>query len=346
MLTLQERIYVIQCYGLGETSIPEVIRLFHIKFPNTVLLQSTVSRLVQKFVSTGSVHNLKKKKNIFDENDAATLMALDSLEENHTMSLRKRSAATGISKTHLQRIYKSNNVRPYKAKFLHTLEEGDEARRLEFCLTLGEKILEHPNIHKFIVFSDESIFTTNGIPSSQNCRYWDTSNPNYVINCRRQYFKKVNTWCAVSYHYGIIGPYFIEGKLNQHTYLNILHNFLDDLPIQHRNSLYFQHDGCPAHSTLIIREWLNEHFGERWIGKYGSLEWSPRSPDLSIMDFFVWGRIKQIVYSQQLPNDIDILKNCIRDAINSITIEEVRAAFTAFRKRIEKCADKGGALIE
>lgn len=346
MLTIPERIYLIQCYGIGELSIPEVIRRFNMKFPNRVLVKSTVSRLVKKFVTTGTVHNILKKKKNFDEDDVGTVLAMDSLRENPKLSLRKRYEETRVSKSHLQRIYEANKVKPYKVRFRHTLEEGDESRRLEFCLTLGEKILEDRNFHKNIIFSDESTFTTNGVPSSQNCRYWSKDNPNYVINSRRQYFKKVNVWCAISYHCGVIGPYFIEGRLNQHTYLNILNQFLDELPYEPRYFSYFQHDGCPAHSTFRVCEWLNEHFQERWIANAGPILWPPRSPDLTIMDFYFWGRIKQIVYLNRLPNDVEVLKNRITDAINSIPLEEIRAAFTAFRENIEECAIKGGELIE
>lgn len=287
----------------------------------------------------------KKKKN-FDEDDVSTVLAMDSLGEQPRLSLRKRSTELGISKTHLQRIYKGKKVKPFKVRFLHTLEEGDESRRLEFCLSLGEKILEDSAFHKNIIFSDESTFTTNGVLSSQNCRHWSENNPNYVINCRRQYFKKVNVWCAISYQFGVIGPYFIEGRLNQDSYLNILNQFLDDLPYELRLSSYFQHDGCPAHSTLRVCEWLNEHFQEKWIANAGPIFWPPRSPDLTIMDFYFWGRIKQMVYSNRIPNDTEVLKNRIREAINSISLEEIRVTFNKFRRNVEKCAGIGGGLIE
>lgn len=346
MLTLPERIYVIQCYGVGEISIPAVIRLFNLKFPDKILVKSTVSRLIKKFLTTGSVHDIPKKKNQFNEDDVSTMLAKDSVREQPKLSLRQRSAQIGISKAHLQRIYKAIKVKPYKVRFLHTLEEGDEARRLEFCLTLGEKIIADSDFHKNIIFSDESTFTTNGVPSSQNCRYWSEDNPEFVVNSRRQYFKKINVWCAISYHCGVIGPYFVEGRLNQYSYLDILNQFVDDLPYGARDNAYFQHDGCPAHSTLRVCEWLNQHFQGRWIANAGPILWPPRSPDLTIMDFFFWGRIKQIVYSERIPNDEEVLKNRIRNAIDSISVQEIQATFRAFRRRIEECAIKGGGLIE
>ena len=48
--------------------------------------------------------------------------------------------------------------------------------------------------------------------------------------------------------------------------------------------LWFMHDGAPPHYATIVRNWLNGNF-ENWIGQRGTLEWAPRSSDLTPMDF-------------------------------------------------------------
>lgn len=60
MVTLPERIYLIQCYGTGGLK----SRSFNMKFPNTVLDKSTVLRLISKFLATGSVLNIQKKEEL------------------------------------------------------------------------------------------------------------------------------------------------------------------------------------------------------------------------------------------------------------------------------------------
>ena len=47
---------------------------------------------------------------------------------------------------------------------------------------------------------------------------------------------------------------------------------------------------APAHFALDVREYLNKVFTNRWIGRDGPLQWQPGSPDLTPMDFFIWGR--------------------------------------------------------
>jgi len=38
------------------------------------------------------------------------------------------------------------------------------------------------------------------------------------------------------------------------------------------------------HFSLITRQYLNDHFPGKWIGRNGPVEWPPRSPDLNPID--------------------------------------------------------------
>lgn len=108
--------------------------------------------------------------------------------------------------------------------------------------------MRNPYFHHNIMFSDEAMFSTNGTVSSQHVRYWSDVNPHFRILNKRQYFVKVNVWCTIAY--------FFEDNVNQHTYLDMLPNFLsdalDDLPLDYRQLMYFQQDGCPAHFSRIV----------------------------------------------------------------------------------------------
>ena len=67
---------------------------------------------------------------------------------------------------------------------------------------------------------------------------------------------------------------------------NNLCSLLDELPLNTRRDMWFQHDGALAHSAINVREWLNSHFNGRWIGCGGVIAWPPRSPDMNPLDFF------------------------------------------------------------
>jgi len=45
--------------------------------------------------------------------------------------------------------------------------------------------------------------------------------------------------------------------------------------------MYFQHDRVPPHYARRVREYLNEPFPNRWLGRGGPVEWPPRLPDFT-----------------------------------------------------------------
>ena len=53
--------------------------------------------------------------------------------------------------------------------------------------------------------------------------------------------------------------------------------------------MYFQHDGVPPHYTRHVREYLNEYFPNRRLGRGGPVAWPPRSPDLTPLDYYLGG---------------------------------------------------------
>ncbi|KAJ8942135.1 hypothetical protein NQ318_021643 [Aromia moschata] len=71
------------------------------------------------------------------------------VEENPKLSLGKRSAQIDISKTHIQRILAENKFKAFKPKIIHTLEVGDDACRLDFCLEkIGARLTVDMHFHK------------------------------------------------------------------------------------------------------------------------------------------------------------------------------------------------------
>uniref|UniRef100_A0A1B6M0X5 Tc1-like transposase DDE domain-containing protein n=1 Tax=Graphocephala atropunctata TaxID=36148 RepID=A0A1B6M0X5_9HEMI len=75
--------------------------------------------------------------------------------------------------------------------------------------------------------------------------------------------------------------------------------------------MWFQHDGAPPHFALDVRECLNEEYEDRWIGRGGPVPWPPRSPDLTPIDFYVWGQMKQLVYSTPVIDAMDLVARIV-----------------------------------
>lgn len=145
----------------------------------------------------------------------------------------------------------------------------------------------------YFVFTDDATFYLNGVVNKQNER-WSDENPYWKVETHTQTPQKVNVWCSIVGS-NILGPFFIDGNLGGPKYLDLLLSQIvpaiqDLFPGELFDDVWFQQDGAPAHYTLIVREFLNETFGERWIGRGVTLEeaiaWPARSPDLTPLDFY------------------------------------------------------------
>ncbi|XP_011860699.1 PREDICTED: uncharacterized protein LOC105557910 [Vollenhovia emeryi] len=119
--------------------------------------------------------------------------------------------------------------------------------------------------------------------------YWSVENPHWLRQVEHQRPWSVNVWCGIL-GTQIIGPYFIEDNLNGQMYsdfLDVLPIRMEDVPLQKRMDMWFQHDGCPAHYSRISQEVLDRNYPGRWIGRGGPQNWPARSPDLTSADFFL-----------------------------------------------------------
>ncbi|GFS61387.1 uncharacterized protein TNCV_3105651 [Trichonephila clavipes] len=67
--------------------------------------------------------------------------------------------------------------------------------------------------------------------------------------------------------------------------------------------MWFQHDGSPVHFSADVQSALDTAYPGRWIGRGGPVNWPARSPDLSCLDFFLWGHMKSIVYASSVDSD-------------------------------------------
>jgi len=149
----------------------------------------------------------------------------------------------------------------------------------------------------------------------------------------------------------VLDPVFLEGAVNGDRYRELLQtevrNFLDDLPLEFRATLTFQQDGHPAHRSRATLNLIRELFGRRWIGLGSDLhEWPPRSPDLSIMDFFVWGYVKAKLSEYGRAANVEELKQNIQRAFATITPAMLGAARRSFFKRVAMCLEQDGGHFE
>lgn len=237
--------------------------------------------------------------------------------------------------------------------FVAGLENDDFDKRVQFCRFLLHSDVDDPDFLKRILWTDESKFTREGIFNQHNLHHWTHKDENPRRKRLRNFQRKfsINVWAGVIGNQ-VIGPHYLPENLNGDNYLEFLQN---DLPLlleeqyDHFNEdirIVFQNDGCPAHWKLIVREYLNNVFPNSWIGRDGPIQWPPRSPDITPLDFYVWGRAKELVYATEVPTR-DELRQRIEVAFETIK-EEVRMRTTTveIRERCRACIRNRGEQFE
>ena len=72
----------------------------------------------------------------------------------------------------------------------------------------------------------------------------------------------------------------------------------------------------------------------QWIGRGSSpIEFPPRSPNLTVCDFFLWGYLREIVYKNEI-NDFNELEERIQTELSKNTSKNVRKELRRFSKTV------------
>ena len=104
-------------------------------------------------------------------------------------------------------------------------------------------------------------------------------------------------------------------------------------------------DGAPVHIGRNVRTWTRRYFEEREIGRYGNIYWPAPSPDLTLMDFFVWAWVKEHFYRQPV-NTLSELKECISKTMHEMPVDFVEHSLLSFKSRLQTCIERRGLHVE
>jgi hypothetical protein len=181
-------------------------------------------------------------------------------------------------------------------------EEGDEARRLGLCRWVNA----NRRLIPFMLFTDEASFTRDVINNTQNSHRWSDKNLHAILERNSQHSFSVNVWRGVIGNQ-LIGHAVVPNCLTGRAYVDFLQNelplLLEEVPLAKRMRIVFQHDAAPAHYSRLATHHLNLKFSERWIGCGGHVQWPLRSPELTPLDFCLWGCTKSEVYKKKIQRD-------------------------------------------
>jgi len=340
---LADMVYV---YGYCDGNASKAKTEYQIRFPNRIQpSRKSFSNIFRKLRTGTFARKQERVRRSSRDEDV-----MDLVEANPSISTRRAATQIGVSKNYAWRVMKNAGIHPYHFQKVQALKEIDYASRITFCDWVIRSYEQDPRLLNQILYTDEAMFTREGIFNSRNNHYWSKENPHIIRQHAFQERIAVNVWAGMIGNQ-LIGPYFLPGRLDSELYLDFLLNrlfdLLDDVNLADLRLIHFQHDGAPPHFARSVREHLNETFGQRWIGRNGPIKWPPRSPDLTPLDFYLWGVCKDMVYKTPVHTREDLM-NGINNAFEILknNPNQIRSATRAVLKRCRMCRSHNGHHFE
>ncbi|KAJ4428476.1 hypothetical protein ANN_24513 [Periplaneta americana] len=136
----------------------------------------------------------------------------------------KRSAELGIPRSTMQKHMKQDlGLHSFRPTHIQKLSDVDMDRRMETCAALLQMFDTIPKGGK-VIFSDECAIYRSS--RARNVVFWSKAkelenNPPHVM-----------IWAAMDSRC-LFGPFFFDGVVNQHRYLNMLQNWFVPLLEEH-----------------------------------------------------------------------------------------------------------------
>jgi len=131
-------------------------------------------------------------------------------------------------------------------------------------------------------------------------------------------------------------------KINSNTYIIILNSYL--YPFQQtvrelsENTVIFQQDNAPIHTSKITKEWLKTN-------KIAIIDWPANSPDLNPIEN-IWSLLKDNVQSRKVfLRDISELKVALREEWENLDSSVFKKVVASMPQRINAVLKaKGGSI--
>ncbi|GFV12386.1 transposable element Tcb1 transposase [Trichonephila clavipes] len=187
-----------------------------------------------------------------------------------------------------------------------------------------------------MLFCDEATFSREDVFNTHNAHMWALNNSHCTRPRAMQQRFTVNVWAGIVDD-SLLGPYILPPRLDSHKYLvflqEVLPELLSDVPAPIRRRMWFQQDGASSHYARHVREYLDRTFPNRWIGRGVPVTWPPRSPDLSPLDFFLWGAMKGLVYDTPVVSEMDLV---VQISIAAARIHEMPGVFEDVRQSMSR----------
>lgn len=288
----------------------------------------TILKANQRLLETGTTSISREGRGYSRKTVRTEENILRYFERHPRGSTRQAGRHLGVNQTYVWHVLRRNNRRLFHSRRVKAIHDNDPDTRINFCRWLLA------NQRANILWTAESQF---GMVNSQNEHSGQVS---------------VNVWAGMI-NGKIIGPVFVKERLRGSrrlkSFRRVVTEILDDVPLGYLSNLYFQHDRRPARFETSVRSFLDEEFPDRWIGRGGPINWPPRSPDLTPVDFFLWSEVERRVDDMTKFRNVNELKRKIKRVFREVKTERsavLRSLNLNIIRRAELCVQENGRHFE
>ena len=334
----------------------------------------TVWKMCRKFHSKGTVSN-QNRGNSGRKVSVLTPQVLNSIRDlvdsektlparQSRSSCRRHHLPMQVSKSSFHRGVRKLGYHPYKLHRRHILKAGDMVKRVRMATHVLQNYEENPDWINNLWMSDEAVFSLNGNVNSKNVVCYSEKGAgrpeNFCIDLSK-HADSVMPWACLAgdgrklqlqyFEPEVIDGEQVSGTMTGARYYKLLrYKAIPEIKSLNNGSLVnqcWQQDGARPHWSAQNLAYLQGQFGTNTLAlgaaKWGGGEWAPHSPDLSVLDFCVWGVLKHHVFQHPMPTNKQQLKDKIQLMWDrEITPELVNKAFNSFIKRCRNVLDKNG----
>jgi hypothetical protein len=137
---------------------------------------------------------------------------LNIIDDDPPLSTRQIARTLNLGHMSVHRVLQDEKLKPFHFTLVQKLEEEDYQRRDEFCQWLLRANEADENFLKNILWTDESLFTREGLFNRHNAHYYAEENPHVTRDRGFQRRWKLNIWAGIRGEQ-IIGPCLFDHYL-------------------------------------------------------------------------------------------------------------------------------------
>lgn len=258
--------------------------------------------------------------------------------ENRRITIREVADDVGISFGSCQAIFSNIlGMRRVAAKFVPKLLNFDQKQsRMNIAQELLNEVNDDPELLKRVITGDETWVYGYDIETKAQSSQWKLPEEPRPKKAR-QVRSNVKVLLTVFFDFnGIVYHEFLPpGRtVNKEYYLEVLRRLREAIRrkrphLWRNNSWKLHHDNAPAHTSLLVREFLTKN-------NTVMMPQPPYSPDIAPCDFFLFPKMKTNMKGRRFANIEEIKRQSLNE-LNAIPKSEFQKCFEDWKKRWHNC---------